>query len=231
MSITGAFATKVAMHGVAGCGVSVAGGGSCGEGFVSSGIAAGYSFLSAANGPGFTNSNWGSIIEAGVVGGGTRQLMGGSFSDGFEAGSIAQAYNFLQFVPLIVEGAIFVGRGTLAAYRAFKVWQMGRNALSSDVAQQAETTVIGKVKDLNNLQSNEKSLLDRLPDQGNAQANWKQNSGVLRQEMNKGNPIRDASTDAGGQLRDNTGFLRAERNLLENKGWTYDQSTQLWGPP
>src|SRR5258708_2148027 len=28
-------------------------------------------------------------------------------------------------------------------------------------------------------------------------------------------PIRDASVDADGALRDNTGFLRAERNLLD----------------
>jgi len=59
-------------------------------------------------------------------------------------------------------------------------------------------TVIGKVKDLapENLRDGESSLLDRLPDQGNPQANWQQNSGVLRQEMGKGLPIRDASVDS-----------------------------------
>ena len=76
-----------------------------------------------------------------------------------------------------------------------------------------------------------RDLLDRLPDQGNPKANWKQNSGVLRQEVRKGQPIRDASVDSAGNLRDNTGFLRAERNLLENQGWKYDPSTQTWNPP
>jgi hypothetical protein len=88
------------------------------------------------------------------------------------------------------------------------------------------TTVIGRVKDLQNLGAGEKSLLDRLPNQGNPQANWQQNSGVLRQEMNLGLPIRDASPgDTAGQ------FLNAERNLLSNHGWTFDTKTNLWMPP
>lgn len=33
------------------------------------------------------------------------------------------------------------------------------------------------------------------------------------------------------QLRNNTGFLRAERNLLQNRGWTYNPATTLWSPP
>lgn len=40
----------------------------------------------------------------------------------------------------------------------------------------------------------EKSLLDRLPDLGSQKANWQQNAGVLREEMRRGLPIRDAST-------------------------------------
>ena len=87
-------------------------------------------------------------------------------------------------------------------------------------------TVIGRVKDLQKLNKGEKSLLDRLPDQGSPKANWKQNSGVLRQEMGKGKPIRDASPgDTSGQ------FLNAERNLLESRGWTFDKSTNYWNPP
>jgi hypothetical protein len=86
------------------------------------------------------------------------------------------------------------------------------------------TTVIGRVKDLQKLGPGEKSLLDRLPDLGSPKANWKQNSGVLRQEMNRGLPIRDASVgDTGGQ------FLNAERNLLRDRGWTFDGT--YWNPP
>ncbi len=88
------------------------------------------------------------------------------------------------------------------------------------------TTVIGRVKDLQNLRKGEQSLLNRLPDRGSPKANWKQNSGVLRQEMARGKPIRDASPgDTSGQ------FLNAERNLLRDRGWTFDSKTNYWNPP
>jgi hypothetical protein len=94
------------------------------------------------------------------------------------------------------------------------------------LAAENTTTVIGRVKDLQKLEPGEKSLLDRLPDLGNPKANWKQNSGVLREEMKLGRPIRDASPgDTGGQ------FLNAERNLLRDRGWTFDPKTNLWMPP
>ena len=99
-----------------------------------------------------------------------------------------------------------------------KVANSGRNAARET------TTVIGCVKDLQKSGPGEKSLLDRLLDLGSPKANWKQNSGVLRQEMNRGLPIRHASVgDTGGQ------FLNAERNLLRDRGWTFDGS--YWNPP
>jgi hypothetical protein len=101
--------------------------------------------------------------------------------------------------------------------------------VAKNAAKAAEntTTVIGRVKDLQKLAPGEKSLLDRLPNLGNPKANWKQNSGVLRQEMNRGLPIRDASP----LDRTRATFLHAERNLLENHGWWFDKSTNLWMPP
>jgi hypothetical protein len=94
-------------------------------------------------------------------------------------------------------------------------------------------TVIGKVKDLKNLRAGENTLLKHLPDRGGPKANWKQNAGVLRQERRKGRPIRDASVDPKtGELIDYPGsFLNAERNLLRQRGWTYDPGTTLWSPP
>jgi hypothetical protein len=87
-------------------------------------------------------------------------------------------------------------------------------------------TVIGRTRDLKDLKTGERSLLDRLPDRGSPKANWQQNSGVLRQEMKRGLPIRDASPgDRTGQ------FLNAERNLLRDRGWTFDSKTKLWMPP
>ena|GEM_PF-6140767 len=96
-----------------------------------------------------------------------------------------------------------------------------------------QTTVIGKVKDLENLRPGENTLLKHLPNQGNPRANWAQNSGVLRREMAKGRQIRDASVDPlTGELIDYPGsFLNAERNLLRDRGWTYDAATNLWSPP
>jgi hypothetical protein len=83
--------------------------------------------------------------------------------------------------------------------------------------------------DLEQLGPGERTL--DLPDQGNPQANWAQNSSKLREAMSEGQPIRDASAEplANGKPANNTGFLRAERNLLENHGWTYNNG--YWYPP
>jgi Bacterial TSP3 repeat len=104
--------------------------------------------------------------------------------------------------------------------------------LDEALSASGQTTVIGKLEDLKNLRPGENTLLKHLPNRGSPKANWKQNSGVLRREMRKGKPIRDASVDpATGKWTNHTGFLRAERNLLESQGWKYDRRTTLWMPP
>jgi RHS repeat-associated protein len=90
---------------------------------------------------------------------------------------------------------------------------------------------IGKLADLAKLGPNQRTLLSALPNLGNPRANWYQNAGVLRSEMAKGFPIMDASVDSAGRLINNTGFLRAERNMLTNRGWTYNPSNGYWFPP
>jgi RHS repeat-associated protein len=90
--------------------------------------------------------------------------------------------------------------------------------------------VIGRTSDLEApgaLEPGEYTLLDQLPDQGSPQANWTQNSSVLRGELRNGvTQIRDASPgNTGGQ------FLNAERNILINRGWTFDPSTNMWNAP
>ena len=88
------------------------------------------------------------------------------------------------------------------------------------------TTVIGRVRDLGSLNVGEESLLLRLPYAGSPRANMKQNFGVLRAEMGRGEPIRDASP------HDHTGeFLNAERDLLSARGWKFDKETSYWMPP
>ena len=90
---------------------------------------------------------------------------------------------------------------------------------------------IGKVDDLKSIPRNQ-TLLDNLPNLGNPKSNWKQNSSVLRKEMSKGNPIRDASAHLpDNHPRVKGSFLGAERNLLRSKGWSFDKSTGLWNSP
>jgi hypothetical protein len=131
-----------------------------------------------------------------------------------DAGDFADSYNQGSWGGMALAGVGLIPGGDLLKLRKF-----------GDLADAAksEVTVIGRVKDLQKLGPGEKSLLDRLPDLGSPKANWQQNSGVLRQEMNRGLPIRDASVgDTGGQ------FLNAERNLLRDRGWTFDGSH--WNP-
>lgn len=71
-----------------------------------------------------------------------------------------------------------------------------------------------------------------MPNRGNAKANWKQNSSLLREEMCKGNPIYDSHVDPKTGLQiEATGFLNAERNILDNQGWMYDSGTRANYPP
>lgn len=95
------------------------------------------------------------------------------------------------------------------------------------------TLVIGKMDDLaRGVAAGERTLLPQLAsDLGSPKANWKRNAGALRAEMRTGQPIRDASTNAKGELINDTGFLRAERNQLRQAGWTYDQGTRTWRSP
>jgi RHS repeat-associated protein len=95
------------------------------------------------------------------------------------------------------------------------------------------TVVIGKMEDLGALKEGERTLVSKLtPDLGSPKANWERNSSVLRSEMKAGNPIRDATVNPKtGALENNTGFLKAERNLLDSKGWTYNPSSTTWNPP
>jgi len=134
---------------------------------------------------------------------------------------------FTQQDPIGLEGGVDVY--ALAANPVNWADPLGLSAKDCDLAAKGAaetTTVIGRVKDLQKLGPGEKSLLDRLPNLGNPKANWQQNAGVLREEMRLGRPIRDASPlDTTGQ------FLKAERNLLLDRGWAFDRSTNFWMPP
>ncbi len=71
-----------------------------------------------------------------------------------------------------------------------------------------------------------------LPNKGSPKANWKQNEGRLRAEMRRGEPIYDSYRDAAtGARKPTRGFLNAERELLEGRGWRYDAATGAYNPP
>jgi RHS repeat-associated protein len=60
----------------------------------------------------------------------------------------------------------------------------------------------------------------------NFKAEWAENASRLREAMGRGNPIRDISPgDTGGM------FLNAERNLLRDRGRTFDAQSNYWLPP
>jgi RHS repeat-associated protein len=132
--------------------------------------------------------------------------------------------------PYVPQYTTVDGADDLIGIASWLPWLKPLKLLSAGRAAKAArgtTTVIGRTKDLGNLAKGERSLLDRLtPDLGNAQANWARNSGVLREEMRRGLPIRDASPgDTAGT------FLNAERALLKDRGWTFDSRTNFWNPP
>jgi hypothetical protein len=92
--------------------------------------------------------------------------------------------------------------------------------------------VIGKLDDLKPASLKPREFVLDWTNKGVPKANWDENSSLLRQVLAEGNPIRDASVvPSTGALRNNTGFLAAERNLLSNTGWKFNPQTGYWNPP
>jgi hypothetical protein len=97
--------------------------------------------------------------------------------------------------------------------------------------------IIGKLDDLR-YQSDRRNLADplaepqRMPDVGSTRANYDQNDRELRWEMGRGLPIQDVSHDIDtGELLHDTGFLKAERDILRDHGWQYHPDAREWRPP
>ena len=147
----------------------------------------------------------------------------------------AQVRTSLIGAGMVLLGAFPIGDAFAALGGLFKGADIAATA-TEDTAAGSGNLVIGKVADLQApgaLGPGERTLLDRLtPDLGSPQANWARNAGVLRDEMANGAPIRDASVNpVTGALQNDTGFLRAERYLLQDRGWAYDPKTTLWSLP
>jgi YD repeat-containing protein len=114
----------------------------------------------------------------------------------------------------------------------------GMSALEGGIPR----AVIGRMPDLRApgaLRPGEYTIADKLPNLGNPKANYYQNMSVLREEMRRGVPIRDASgfrpdtelapTPEWPNRTIRQTFTGAERNQLRNKGWTFDG--EYWNPP
>ena len=126
---------------------------------------------------------------------------------------------------------------TTTAFRAVR--ELAKATGSRSAAER--TAVIGRMDDLTPpgaLRAGEYTIADKLPNLGSPRANYYQNMSVLREEMRRGVPIRDASAMKPDSFPvptllnpDRTvrqTFTGAERNLLGNRGWTFDG--QYWNP-
>ena len=134
-----------------------------------------------------------------------------------------RAYTQVAFI------AATAGLGEFSALEETAAKTVGSaETLALPTIRQAEGgLVIGRGADLSRpfaLAENEYRL--SWPATSTAQSEWKINSGLLRQEMGKGLPIRDISPGNNGGM-----YLNAERNLLDSRGWTYDAATGYWHPP
>ncbi len=132
--------------------------------------------------------------------------------------------------------AVTSGAGALASVGG-AVFRAAKGARAAE-----RTAVIGRMDDLTApgaLRPGEYTIADKLPDLGSPKANYYNNMSVLREEMRRGVPIRDASAakpdnfpvptalNPGRTVRQT--FTGAERNQLRNRGWTFDG--QYWNPP
>jgi RHS repeat-associated protein len=165
------------------------------------------------------------IATGAGVGAGTSALMGGSASQGAMLGaeSAAMSVAYSDIVGEIApnsqaqtEHALKTDNASITITETWPPTPVDNNNL-----------VIGKVEDLDSLRPGEYTL--QLPDLGDKQTNWYQNAGELRLEMGRGQPIRDASPN--WERTYPASFLDAERNLMQNHGWTYDKQTHNWYPP
>mgnify|MGYP003495365397 FL=1 len=125
-------------------------------------------------------------------------------------------------------GIYYGVKGIASIAESASTWWEARS-VAETIEGEPKTPVIGRMQDMADIGEEEYRVADLLPDQGSPQANWKQNSGVLRSIMNQENPIRDASQFDSildpqlgivGTENAHT-FLHMERNLLYEHGWRY----------
>jgi len=167
---------------------------------------------------GFCGRNW--EKQTGLKG---YQML--TLSDAYNAASLLVQYS--EWLNSITTFCAYYDLARAAAN--IKYMQNMRLNSWNNSENKGRTPVIGRMNDMQNVGSNEYRVADLLPDQGSPQANWQQNSSVLRSIMYEGNPIRDASlfnSSLDPQLgvvgtQNASTFLHMERSLLYEHGWRY----------
>lgn len=102
-----------------------------------------------------------------------------------------------------------------------------------------EGIFIGKMSTLENLIergviTKSETLLPRLArDMGSPERNWARNQTELDKEIAQRTVFHDVEghDPMTLELRNNTGFLKKERDYLRAKGYAYDPATHNWIPP
>lgn len=137
----------------------------------------------------------------------------------------------IKFSSAVANGEGFKATMYLAAgvgYGLLNIASFGEGGLTTGLAARAQTLVIGRrsaLAEADALKAGEYKIEweSKIP---NWKAEWKENSGRLRQAMGQGKPIRDASPGDTGGI-----FLEAERRLLRDRGWSFNDKTNYWTPP
>lgn len=182
------------------------------------------------------------FVAEGFMAGASNAMFGTPISAQLQNGSFA--FNVGAFVGEVVTPvvALFAGERLIAGANKVLAPAVGATARSVAAESAGGRAVIGRMDDLTApgaLRPGEYTIADKLPNLGSPRANYYQNMSVLREEMRRGVPIRDASAykpdsfpaplqlNPGRTIRQT--FTGAERNLLSNRGWTFDG--QYWNPP
>jgi len=130
------------------------------------------------------------------------------------------------FLPQTVETRLETEPQVAGTHQENGLWNYEHAPGCTLAAESASIKYIGKLDDLKGIPRSQ-TLLDDLPNLGNARANYYQNSSVLRKAVRDGFEIRDASAYRPNWSPDPTllrpdrtvgqSFLGAERLILDNK--------------
>jgi len=137
----------------------------------------------------------------------------------------------------VYDAATFYATGEIGGVVVKGLWNFGKGAYLGRLATKTSTQgglnlfKFGSKEATSSTGWKSGDRFLKMFDQGSPKLNWKQNSGFLRREMGAGKPIFDSYRLPSGNLIPTGGFLNAERNLLQSRGWIYSPGQGAWLPP